>query len=124
MRHVKHTHILYEGRGEGQSKTLPHTATHCNTLQNTATHYNTLQHTATHCNTLQHTATYTHSLLEGHDESVLILNNAVVALDHCFVHSCPVTRTVDHLCVCERESERVRERGKVRERGRERARVL
>jgi len=38
-----------------KSKSLQHTATHCNTLQHTATHCNTLQHTATHCNTLQHT---------------------------------------------------------------------
>jgi hypothetical protein len=64
------------------SKTLQHTATHCNTLQhiiNTATHCDTLQHTAArckclfscetaipynilHCNTLQHTATHCNTL--------------------------------------------------------------
>ena len=42
--------------------TLQHTATHCNTLQHTATHYSTLQHTATHCNTLQHAATHYQTL--------------------------------------------------------------
>ena len=44
------------------SRTLQHTATHCNTLQHTATHCNTLQHTATHCTTLQHTATHCNTL--------------------------------------------------------------
>jgi len=47
------------------SRTLQHSATHCNTLQHTATHCNTLPPCSAaqeHCNTVQRTATHCNTL--------------------------------------------------------------
>jgi len=121
-----------------QPNTLQHTATQPNTLQHpTATYCNTTQHTATYCNTTQHTATsycnilqhnpthcntrimtcfdsfssplpFENILYSAKHESAWPLRaaswNKVVALCSFFV-----TWQVGCVCVCVRESERVRD---------------